>query len=101
VTIVIMLSVMGFHLHHDKTLLLPNGELDLINGSPNRISFTDFYHSFIFTILIIYDEEWDIFMFQEYLGSGFLAVFWIFVLLIVGLIMFSKYLMCLEAKYLG
>lgn len=40
-------------------------------------------------------------MFQEYLGSGFLAVFWIFVLLIVGLIMFSKYLMCLEAKYLG
>lgn len=84
---VIMLSIIGYHLHHSNS-----------HASPYRISFTDFYHSFVYTILVIYDEEWDIFMFQQYVDSGALAVIWVSVILILGLIMFTKYMMCLEAK---
>lgn len=39
-------------------------------------------------------------MFQEYRGCGVLIVIWQLITLIVGMLMFSKYLMCLLAKEL-
>ena len=60
----VILTLMGYHLHTGNTLVNENGQIDLQNGKPHQISFTDVYHSFIFTILTVYDEEWDYLMFQ-------------------------------------
>ena len=39
-------------------------------------------------------------MFQEYLGSGIIIVIWQLITMIVGLLIFSRYLMCLLAREL-
>ena len=39
-------------------------------------------------------------MFEEYLGCGMQIVIWQLIVVVIGLILFSKYLMCLIAKYL-
>jgi hypothetical protein len=53
--VVLTLSLMGFHLHHGKSLFDANGQLDLENGIPAQISFSDIYHSFVFTVLTVYN----------------------------------------------
>jgi hypothetical protein len=96
--IVSILAIIGFHLHHDKTLVDENGFLDLENGRPLQINSNDIYHSLIFTILTVYNEEWDIFMFQQYPGCKIVIIIWQLISMIVGFLLFSKYLMCLIVK---
>ena len=43
----------------------------------------------------MYDEEWDVLMFQKYLNTGTFAIIWVLLLMVVGYIVFSKYLVCL------
>ena len=62
--VMLTLAMMGFHLHAGNTLVNEKGELDLDKGKPHQISFATPYHAFIFTILAVYDEEWDYLMFQ-------------------------------------
>ena len=92
--VVIIMAIMGYHLHTGNTLVDANGNLDPTNGHPNQVSFSTFYHSLIFTLLTVYDEEWDILMFQEYLGSGILIVVWQSLSMIIGYIIFSQFLTC-------
>ena len=96
--VLLILSLMGYHLHTGNTLVNEKGELDLKNGKLNQISFKDVYHSLIFTTLTVYDEEWDILMFEEYLGSGVIIVIWQLLTMVIGFIVFSKYLVCLLAR---
>lgn len=92
-----ILSLIGYHLHHGNTLVNENGELDLANGRPNQISFENVYRSFIYTVLTVY-EDWDTLMFQEYLGSGVQIILWQIIVMIIGFIIFSKYLICILAR---
>ena len=94
VVVVVIISLMGYHLHTGNTLLDANGDLDPLNGKPNQISFSTFYHSLIFTLLTLYDEEWDVLMFQEYRGSGVSIVIWQSMSMVVGYIIFSGFLTC-------
>ena len=91
---------MGFHIHTGNTLVDANGDIDLANGQPNQVSYQTFYHSLIFTILTVYDEEWDIRMFQEYLGSGIVSVVWQILSMIIGYIILSRYLTCVLSREL-
>ena len=98
IIVVLILSMMGYHLHTGNTLVNEAGELDLKNGKPHQISFKDVYHATIFTTLTVYDEEWDFLMFQEYLGSGVIIVIWQLLAMVIGFIIFSRYLACLLAR---
>ena len=46
----------------------------------------------MFTLLTVYDEEWDILMFKEYVGSGITILFWQLIVMIFGYIMITRYL---------
>ena len=98
--VMVTLAMMGFHLHTGNTLVDGNGELDRVNGQPHQVSFASPYHALIFTTLVVYDEEWDYLMFQEYVGSGILIVIWMLLLMIVGFVIFSRYLTCLLSQKL-
>ena len=98
--VILTLTMMGFHLHTGNTMIDSDGNLDLANGKPQRISFATPYHALILTILAVYDEEWDYLMFQEYVGSGVMIVIWMLLIMIVGHIVFSKYLTCLLSQKL-
>ena len=54
VIVVLIISLMGYHIHTGNTLLDASGDL-APNGKPNQISFSTFYHSLIFTLLTLYD----------------------------------------------
>lgn len=56
VFVLLILTIMGYHLHHGKTLLDENGKLDLKHGHPEQVSFETMYKAFLFTILTVYDE---------------------------------------------
>ena len=58
------------------------------------MSFSTFYHSLIFTLLTLYDEEWDVLMFQEYRGSGVSIIIWQSMSMVIGYIIFSGFLTC-------
>ena len=88
--VILTLTIMGYELHTGKTLMDSNGELDLISGTPNQINNSSIYHSFIFTTLAVFNEEWDVFMFQEYVGSGIIAILWGLLTMIFGYLIFSK-----------
>ena len=62
VVVVLIISLMGYHLHTGNTLLDANGDLDPQNGKPNQVSFSTFYHSLIFTLLTLYDEDCGLFL---------------------------------------
>ena len=94
-----IISIMGYHLHTGNTLLDASGNLDA-NGQPNQISFSTFYHSLIFTLLTLYDEEWDVLMFQEYRGSGVSIVIWQSLSMVIGYIIFSGFLTCAISREL-
>ena len=96
--LLVTFSISGYHLFHGRTLVDENGKLDLENGTPHQVSFATIYHSFVFITLTVYNEEWDYLMFQEYVGSGTLIVIWQIIILIVGMLFFSKHLLCLLAK---
>ena len=100
VVVVLIISLMGYHLHTGNTLLDANGDLDPLNGKPNQVSFSTFYHSLIFTLLTLYDEEWDVLMFQEYRGSGVSIVVWQNMSMVVGYIIFSRFLTCILSRQL-
>ena len=91
---IVTMAIMGYHLHTGNTLVDANGNLDPTNGHPHQVSFSTFYHSLIFTLLTVYDEEWDFLMFQEYLGSGVCIVVWQSMSMIIGYIIFSQFLTC-------
>lgn len=89
-------SLVGFHLFAYRTLInTSTDDLDLKNGLSYPISFNGVQYSFIFTILTFFNEEWDYFMFQQYLGAGALVVIWQLFLISTGLIIVSKYFMAL------
>ena len=92
--VVLIISIMGYHLHTGNTLVDANGNLDPTNGHPHQISFSTFYHSLIFTLLTVYDEEWDTLMFQEYRGSGVRIIIWQSISMVIGYIIFSGFLTC-------
>jgi hypothetical protein len=48
-------SIMGFHLHNKKELVLTGEWYD-------RFNFEGIYPSAIFTLLTMFDEEWDTLM---------------------------------------
>ena len=96
----LILTISGFHMHSGNTLVNKNGELDLDHGKPHQISFSTTYHTFILTALAFYDEEWDFLLFQEYAGSGVIVVIWMIVAMIVGFIIFSRYMTCLLSQKL-
>ena len=96
--VVLIISIMGYHLHTGNTLVDANGNLDSANGQPNQVSFSTFYHSLIFTLLTLYDEEWDVLMFQEYIGSGAIIVIWQSMSMVIGYIIFSKFLTCVLSR---
>ena len=98
--VMLMLTMIGFHLHTGNTLVNEKGELDLDKGKSRQISFATPYHALIFTILAVYDEEWDYLMFQEYVGSGMIIVVWMLFTMVVGYIIFSRYLTCLLSEKL-
>ena len=99
-TVILILALMGYELHHGKTLVNEEGKLDLQNGEPFRISYEGIYNSVIFTLLTVYNEEWDWLMFQQYLGSGFMIVIWQIITLLIGLVLVSKYFMAMLVKEL-
>ena len=99
-TAILILALMGYELHHGKTLVNEEGQLDLKNGKPFVVSYEGIYNSLIFTLLTVYNEEWDWLMFQQYLGSGFLIVIWQILTLLVGLVLVSKYFMAMLVKEL-
>lgn len=90
----VICSIMSYHLFTGRTLVNPEGKLDLLNGQPNQINYQDIYHSFVFTTLIFYDEEWDYLMFKEYVGSGVGIVIWKTILMFIGYILFTRYVLC-------
>ena len=90
-TAILALAIMNFHLLSGRVILNSQGELDLDNGSPNQFCFSDVYHSLIFTLLSVYNEEWDILMFQEYRGFNKIAVASLLVTMFFGYIIFTKY----------
>ena len=85
--IVLTLSLIGYHLNTYE-----DGE------QVHQISFENPYKSLIFTLLIMYDEEWDVLMFQEYLENDTFIIIWVLLLMIVGYVIFSKYLTCLLSR---
>ena len=62
------------------------------NGNPNQFCFSDVYHSLVFTLLSVYDEEWDILMFREYRGVNKMAIPCMLVTMFLGYIVCTKYL---------
>ena len=90
-TAILMLAIMNFHLQKGRMLLSSQGQVDLDGGNPNQFCFSDVYHSLIFTLLSVYDEEWDILMFQEYRGVNKISIPCLLITMFVGYIVFTKY----------
>ena len=88
---ILILAIMNYHLQSGRVLLNSQGQLDLDNGSPNQFCFSDVYHSLIFTLLSVYNEEWDLLMFKEYRGFNPIAVCCLLVTMFFGYIIFTKY----------
>lgn len=92
-------ALIGFHLFAYRTPINPlTSSLDYENGYSYPISYDSVYDSFILTFLIFYNEEWDLLMFQQYLGSGALFVIFSLSTLCIGLLFLSKYFMALLLK---
>ena len=53
--IVLIVSVMGFHLHSYKTKVDEDGNLDLANGKGFQVSMDGVFSSVIFTMLTFYN----------------------------------------------
>lgn len=95
---ILLLTIMGYELHHGRTKVDSDGKLDMQNGEPYQISYEGLYNSLIFTLLTVYNEEWDWLMFEQYVGSGVSIVIWQIITLIIGLILVSKYFMAMLVK---
>ena len=54
--IVLIIAIMGFHLHNNKTKIDSAGNLDLTNGSGYQVSMDTIFSSMIFTMLTFYNE---------------------------------------------
>lgn len=96
--VILTLTIMSYELHTGKTLMNSDGELDLVNGIPNQINNSSIYHSLIFTTLTVFNEEWDMFMFEEYVGSGIEVIIWELLTMTFGYLIFSKYLVGMLTK---
>lgn len=66
----------------------------------SQINHEGLYHSLIFTILTVFNEEWDYLMFISYPTHGHIIIFWQLFTLVIGLMLISKYFMALLVKYL-
>lgn len=84
-----------------KTKVDQNGDLDLENGQPYKIGFEGIVDSFIYTVFIFFNEEWDWFLFEQYVSESFLIVIWQLIVLVIGLQVLSKYFMASLMKELG
>lgn len=54
--IVVIIAIMGFHLHNNKTKIDSSGNLDLANGNGFQVSMDTIFNSMIFTMLTFYNE---------------------------------------------
>ncbi len=97
----VIFSLNGFHLFQGKTLVNGQGNLDLKNGKPNLISFEGLGNSLVFTFFSFYNIDWDVFMYEQYLGCGFVLVVWQFFSLFVGLQLCTKFFMSILMNELG
>ena len=52
-------------------------------------------------MLTFYNEEWDFFMFEQFLGNSYLIVVWQLLSVTFGFLLLSKYLMTLMMKELA
>lgn len=89
---------MGFHMFQGKIKVDSNGNLDLQNGTPRNIGFEGIVDSLIFTVFVFYNEEWDWFLFEQYLSQNAWIVIWVLILMVIGLQVLSKYFMALLMK---
>lgn len=92
---------MGYHMFQGKTKIDRMGDLDLQNGNPEEIAFEGILDSIIYTVFIFFNEEWDWFLFEQYVSQSALVVIWQLIVLVIGLQVLSKYFMALLMKELG
>jgi hypothetical protein len=92
---------MGYHMFQGKTKVNSSGDLDLVNGQPQKIGFEGIFDSLIYTVFIFFNEEWDWFLFEQYVSQEFLIVIWQLIVLVIGLQVLSKYFMASLMKELG
>ena len=81
-----------------KTKIDHHGHLDLENGHPQHVAFEGILDSLIYTVFIFFNEEWDWFLFEQYVNQEFLIVIWQLIVLVIGLQVLSKYFMALLMK---
>ncbi len=99
--VLLIFSIMGYHMFQGKTKINASGDLDLVNGQPQKIGFEGIVDSLIYTVFIFFNEEWDWFLFEQYLSQEFLIVIWQLIVLVIGLQVLSKYFMASLMKELG
>jgi hypothetical protein len=99
--VLLIFSIMGYHMFQGKTKVDAIGDLDLENGQPHKIGFEGIIDSFIYTVFIFFNEEWDWFLFEQYVSQEFLIVIWQLIVLVIGLQVLSKYFMASLMKELG
>lgn len=91
-SLLFVFAIMGHHIEGGRVLVNEGGQLDMEEGKPNRFNFEDVYHSWVFTLLDAYDEEWDWLMFKEYLGVNPVIVGWQMIIMFFCYFFLSKYL---------
>jgi hypothetical protein len=53
--VLVVFSIMGYHMFNGKTKINQNGDLDLVNGQPQKIGFEGIVDSFIYTVFIFFN----------------------------------------------
>ena len=62
-------SIMGYHMFNGKTKVNQSGDLDLVNGQSQKIGFEGIIDSLVYTVFIFFNEEWDWFLFEQYVSQ--------------------------------
>ena len=86
----LMLALGNYHLQTGRVRVDEEGRLDM-TGRPNQFSYSDVYHSLVATLLTVYNEEWEVLMFQEYLGVNPICVACALLTMFIGSTLFTSY----------
>ena len=87
----VILAIIGCHIAGGHVLVNGAGEADTA-GIPNRFNYNDFYHSLVLTVLGVFREQWEELMLKEYAGVNSAAVGWGLVVVFLGCIILTNYL---------
>ncbi len=86
--VLIMFSLMGYFLFGNC-----NSTQGCYNNNHLQATYQGIFESIITTAVIMYNEDWDYIMYEQFPEHGYFIVVWNLIIITFGLLIISKYFM--------